>query len=142
MKNGEYILVTAPDSYPGKKYRDRYCYEHHLVYWQHYGVVPKEDEVIHHIDENKHHNVIENLELLLRSEHSTNHTLSRKRKYVLLKCPICRTVFERLHNRTHLAKKTRATCCSRECGYTIAKIDNIEKLLEGHVIKEYRKVSC
>ena len=40
MKNGDYILVKAPTNYPGKKYRNKYCYEHHLVYWQHYGIIP------------------------------------------------------------------------------------------------------
>lgn len=141
MRNGEYILVIAPDDYLGKKYRGRYCYEHHLVYWKHHGIIPKENEVIHHIDGNKHHNVIENLELQLRVEHSMNHTLLRERKYVLLKCPICNVIFERLHSRTHLSKKTRATCCSRKCGGKLSRIDNIDSLLEGHVVKEYRKLS-
>lgn len=31
MKNGDYILVIAPDWYRGKRYRGKYCYEHHLV---------------------------------------------------------------------------------------------------------------
>lgn len=139
MRNGEYILVIAPDDYPGKKYRGRYCYEHHLVYWQHHDIVPKKDELIHHIDGNKHHNVIENLELQLRTEHTAHHNRLEGRKHVLLKCPICNIVFERLHSKTHLSKKTRATCCSRQCGYKLSKIDDITSLLEGHVVKEYRK---
>ena len=31
MKSGNYILIKAPDNYPGKKYRGKYCYEHHYV---------------------------------------------------------------------------------------------------------------
>ena len=112
-----------------------------MVYWQHHGVAPNENEVIHHIEGNKHNNVIENLELQLRSEHNSYHSRERKRKYVILKCPICNVVFERLHSKTHLAKKTRATCCSRKCGYQIGQIDDIEHLLDGHVIKEYKKIN-
>ena len=33
MINGDYILVVAPDDYPGVRYREKYCYEHYLVYW-------------------------------------------------------------------------------------------------------------
>lgn len=58
MKNGDYLLAVAPENYPGKRYRGRYCSEHTLVYWQHYGIVPNKDEVIHHIDGNKHNNDI------------------------------------------------------------------------------------
>ena len=35
MKNGKYILVKAPANYLGKKYRNKYVYEHILNYWTH-----------------------------------------------------------------------------------------------------------
>lgn len=72
MKNGKYIIVIAPESYTMKKYRGRYCYEHHLVWWEHNGNIDK-DEVIHHKNGDKHDNRIENLCVLSRSEHASEH---------------------------------------------------------------------
>ena len=73
MKNGEYELVIAPEGYPGKLYRDRYAYEHRVVWWKTTGTLPKEDEVIHHLNENKRDNRFENLTVLSREAHSKIH---------------------------------------------------------------------
>ena len=73
MKNGPYELVVAPQDYPGMKYRGRYCYEHHLVYWQSHGILPGPGEVIHHINEDRRDNSISNLELMDGGEHTGNH---------------------------------------------------------------------
>ena len=74
MKNGPYELVIAPDDFPGKKYRDIYCYEHTLVWWINTGVIPKSNEIIHHKQPgNKRDNRFENLELLTNSEHAKLH---------------------------------------------------------------------
>ena len=68
MKNGSYTLIIAPKNYPGKKYRDRYCYEHHYVYWKKYKRTVKNGEVIHHKNENTRDNDINNLELISYKE--------------------------------------------------------------------------
>lgn len=73
MRNGNYELVLAPEDYPGRKYRGRYCYEHRLVVWQKTGQLP-DDLVIHHINENKRDNRISNLQVLTREEHTHLHT--------------------------------------------------------------------
>jgi hypothetical protein len=74
MKNGEYIMVVAPEYYPGKRYRQRYVYEHVLVWWLNTGeVINTKTHLVHHINENKHDNIFSNLELLTRSEHSKHH---------------------------------------------------------------------
>jgi len=42
MKNGPYEMVIAPEEYPGRRYRNRYVYEHQLVWWKNTGkLVPK-----------------------------------------------------------------------------------------------------
>ena len=92
-KNGKYILVKAPSEYPGKLYRSKYCYEHHLNYWLFYKILPKEDEIIHHKDENTHNNEITNLILLKREDHSKDHR-SIGRKTLLIECPGCKNTFE------------------------------------------------
>lgn len=115
MKNGDYILVIAPDNYPGKKYRNRYCYEHHLIYWQHYGIVPNENEIIHHKDGNKHNNDINNLVLITKKEHDSYHNRLRKHHWILLKCPTCNKLFTLPYRQSHIVKKYKASYCSKEC---------------------------
>jgi len=115
MKNGDYILVIAPSDYPGKIYRNKYCYEHHLVYWQNYHVVPSENEVIHHIDGNKQNNNIDNLQLTSREKHSAHHGENKTRKMVLLRCPTCEKLFQLEKRQSFLQKNSIASYCSREC---------------------------
>lgn len=78
MKNGPYELVVAPPEYPGKLYRNKYCYEHHLVWWLGTGNLPASDEVIHHRNEQKRDNRFENLELKTKARHTTEHNVSRR----------------------------------------------------------------
>lgn len=74
MRNGPYELVIAPAEYPGKKYRDRYVYEHHLVWWKATGEVPDyQVGNIHHKNGDKRDNRVENLERISRSRHSVLH---------------------------------------------------------------------
>ncbi len=77
VRNGPYLVVVPPDGYPGPIYRGRYAYEHHVVYWKVYGVVPGRGQIIHHENENKHDNRIENLKLMTHSEHSRHHQKMR-----------------------------------------------------------------
>ena len=73
MKNGPYILVIAPPNYPGKRYRSRYCYEHHLIWWTETGQLPEDGYLIHHKDHNKHNNDFSNLELISVTQHNQLH---------------------------------------------------------------------
>lgn len=142
MKNGDYNLVIAPDGYPGKKYRGKYCLEHHLVYWQTYGIVPNKDEVVHHKDGNKRHNEPDNLELLARKTHSQEHTLTRGRTMVELKCPICGEMFVREKRQTYLQKNnTNYTCCSRRCAGKFTHLTEQEKEFKASdmFIREFRE---
>lgn len=134
MRNGEYELVVAPDDFPGKKYRGRYCYEHTLVYWEHTGIVPRSDECIHHKNEKKRDNRFENLELKKKGDHSKEHTQERGRAFVRLRCPSCHKIFEREKRRTHLVKKSSATFCSRRC-IGRGPAGNVE-----NVVAEFKKI--
>ena len=93
MKNGPYELIIAPEDYPGKKYRQRYAYEHHVVYWQHTGHVLQEGENIHHKNENKRDNRFINLELIKHIDHIEKHLSQRMITYAKLECPICKKIF-------------------------------------------------
>jgi len=75
MKNGKYILVICPDGYPGKRYRNRYAYEHIVEFWKKEGRIPYADHVVHHINEDYHDNSWQNLQEMLKSEHTKHHQI-------------------------------------------------------------------
>jgi len=121
MKNGEYILIKAPKNWEGKKYRNKYCYEHHFVYWIHYGIIPKEDEVIHHKNKIGTDNNIDNLKLMTVSEHNILHLKERKGQkpiYLIeLTCSFCKKKFFRKHAPTiyKMKKGQKHFYCNRSC---------------------------
>lgn len=81
MKNGDYLLIVAPKDYPGKKYRNKYCYEHHYVWWKNTGELISYEDSLHHINGDKHDNRFENLEKVSRREHPSKH-FNKTSKYV------------------------------------------------------------
>lgn len=118
MKNGPYEMVVAPKEYPGRKYRSRYVYEHHLVWWQRTGEVVPDGCLIHHKDENKRNNKFRNLELKSISDHSKDHAKSRIRRQKL-KCSSCGSKFEMAASDYRYKYKVgqRNFYCSRACSY-------------------------
>lgn len=93
MKNGPYELVVAPENYPGFKYRGRYVYKHHLVWWKNKGQLVPKGFVLHHKNEDKRDNRLRNLELKARSDHAKDH--ARPKTMVDLVCAWCGTGFQR-----------------------------------------------
>lgn len=81
MRNGPYILIVAPDWFSGKRYRGKYCYEHHAVWSKKNGAIPS-GSIIHHRNGSHTDNRIENLELMTSSQHSRHHLLLRGRSKV------------------------------------------------------------
>jgi hypothetical protein len=74
-----YKQIEVPSDYPGKRSRGRTAYEHHVIYWQVYGVTIKAGEIIHHKNGNRLDNRPENLELLTASDHMKQHWIENKR---------------------------------------------------------------
>lgn len=118
MKNGPYTLVIAPEDYPSKKYRGRYCYEHHLKYWKWFGKsVPKGYE-IHHKNGNHRDNRKCNLMLLTSAEHRRHHGDLLIEKYKRpAKCPTCKIIFFRRggYIRRKQKRNPRGIFCSKVC---------------------------
>ena len=119
MKNGPYELVVAPDKYPGKRYRGRYIYEHHLVWWQKTGEIIEPGFLIHHKNDDKRDNRYSNLEKKCRGVHTSEHMLQdRPAKRRKLICPVCKKSFERFLRiiKSTLKTRTNATLfCGRSC---------------------------
>ncbi len=133
MRNGKYTMVLAPKEYPGTRYRGRYCYEHHLVWWRSTGSLPGVESVIHHENEDTRDNRIENLSLLSRREHSSQHSSARGAAWVDMTCPACDAEFSRERRQTHLSKRTSSTTfCSRRCAAIGASHDQV-------ILREYRR---
>lgn len=116
MKNGPYELILAPADYPGKRYRGKYAYEHHVVYWYHLGIIPTREEVVHHINGIKRDNRIENLSLESLSKHSSLH---HKKEWPEIICGYCSkirrlkpsVITTRLRN-----SRWGKIFCSKSCG--------------------------
>ena len=86
MKNGPYELVKAPSAYPGKKYRGKYVYKHHLVWWRNTGDVVPDGSLVHHKNEKKRDNRFRNLELQNWGAHSSEHNRERAPDPVAVTC--------------------------------------------------------
>lgn len=118
MKNGPYELIIAPAKYPGKRYRDRYAYEHHVVWWRSTGAVPPKGFEIHHINGDHRDNRIDNLALLTEKEHRTVHANLSRKPPIEFKCDFCGKVKEIFARdlRFRRKKNKNGVFCSRKCG--------------------------
>lgn len=69
-----YYLVLKPDWYTGRT-GSKHVFEHHVVYCEHNGLteIDTSKYCVHHIDEDKTNNHIDNLLMLTYSDHSKLH---------------------------------------------------------------------
>lgn len=83
INSGGYKLIHSPN-HPNKDSYG-YVYEHRLVMEKYLGRYLRSDEIIHHINGKKDDNRIENLKLLTRQNHGTEHKLDMSNR----KCLLC-----------------------------------------------------
>ena len=117
MKNGPYELIIAPDNFPGKKYRNKYAYEHIVVYWKKTGIIPEKGYEIHHINGNHRDNKFINLKLITAHEHRLLHGKLNKVKKIIHKCDYCGNSHEIIARNYRFKKKKgqKYFFCSYRC---------------------------
>jgi len=72
-EKGQFVRTTGNTRYRGVQYNGKRMGEHQKIWIQKYGAIPR-GCVIHHIDENKLNNNIENLECRTYGEHNKIHS--------------------------------------------------------------------
>lgn len=146
ISKGDYQYALIPE-HP-KATKNGYVLLHRAIMENHLGRVLNENEVVHHKDGNKKHNVVENLEIMDRIQHSKMHSSECGRKVVLLICPWCKKEFIQYRNKTHLQKpsKYNCTCCSKSCRgklYRYIQLRGLTPILESaiseNVLAEYTR---
>jgi hypothetical protein len=128
VSKGDYMYVLIPDHPNATK--NGYVLEHRHVMEEHLGRYLSAKEEIHHKDEDKKNNNIDNLVLCAdRAEHAKYHTPGRT--MVTLECPVCGVEFTKEKHRTHLSGApylSDATCCSRSCGCKRGRLKQLGRL--------------
>ena len=139
VSKGDYNYAVVPD-HPNST-KNNYVLEHRIVAENNLGRQLKNNEVVHHINNNKKDNRWENLEVLKHDEHSRLHGDEKTTTYCKLKCPECLKIFERERGQTFLVKPTDATFCSRSCNgkFYHREKDEIQERLNENLIKVYEK---
>lgn len=118
MKQGSgYVLVKAPEGYPGHKYRGKYLLESHAVWWQRTGTLVPKGFVLHHENEIKDDNRIENLVLKELWRHTAEHRAKTPTPAMSLDCCCCKKEFKyRMYKYRWAIKQGQIRFfCSRKC---------------------------
>jgi len=110
---------------------DGYVYEHIQVYFEFHGIIPKEDDIIHHLDGNKMNNRHENLILLSKGDHSKLHAWLDSNRTINEEVECCK-----ICGRT-LQDKQRGFC-SIEC----YSIDSRKNIPSKEHLEELIKTNC
>lgn len=146
ISKGDYFYCIVRD-HPNRTKND-YVLLHRVIVENHLGRLLNADEVVHHINEDKKDNRIENLEVLTASEHAKHHKSSIGRKLLEIRCPECSKIFIREKRSTHIIKKTgRYTTCSKKCrGKFSRKIQlfgetyEVENAISGNILREFNSL--
>lgn len=130
MGNQAYTVISPPEDFPEKgKMAHGQAYEHHIVWWKNTGELPDEDEVIHHINEDKTDNRFENLEKKKNDEHSYDHHFNNVTRTMLGFCLECSDFVYKDFRNCYLNKSGGwGLFCGRSCGGKYSRKDQEEKL--------------
>ena len=139
VKKGDYLYAVVPD-HPNRT-RNNYVLLHRVVMENHLGRLLTEDEVVHHLNEDKKDNRIENLEVMTKEEHNRHHS-QIGRQNSILQCAYCHKIFARFTNQVNNNNKT-GHYCSRSCnGKANNTLDSkIGQPLPDELIQQIRELA-
>ena len=113
IKKGDYLYAKVAD-HP-KATKKGYVLMHRVVMENYLGRYLNDNEIVHHVNEDKKDNRIENLISMTHSEHTALHAAVGRAMENLV-CPECSKEFSREKRNTYLTKKMYInTFCSRSC---------------------------
>ncbi len=111
VSKGDYTYAVVP-SHP-KATAKGYVLLHRIVMENHLDRLLDDDELVHHRNENKKDNGIENLEVMSVAEHNRHH--AQEIAYISLVCANCGIEFSRRANQRSSMKGYTDAFCSRSC---------------------------
>lgn len=109
INKGGYLYALVPNHPNATK--NGYVLAHRVIVENHLGRLLTSNEIVHHIDGNKHHNDIINLKVMTQEDHVRMHK-STGRTIKFFKCPCCGKIFTK---ELRQIKKGRQAFCSRSC---------------------------
>ena len=141
IRKGDYDYALVPDHPFATK--NGYVLYHRIVMENEIGRILNEDEVVHHINNKRRDNRIENLKLMNSTDHNKLHGESAGKTFVIFQCPVCKTIFEK-EKRNSLDKgknkKSKLFFCSKGCSSKYQFLESKEEFTEN-IIKIYKKYS-
>ena len=146
ISKGDYYYCIVKE-HPNRT-KNNYVLLHRVIMENHIGKLLNTNEIVHHKNENKKDNRIENLEIFSVSEHSKHHRSNIGRSMLKLKCPECSTIFVKEKRSTHIGKKQgKYTCCSPKCrGKFSRKIqlkretNKVKNAISGNILREFNSL--
>lgn len=145
VSKGDYLYALVPE-YPNCT-KNGYVLLHRVIMENHLGRLLNTNEIVHHIDENKKNNLIENLQVMTKEEHNKYHGSKQGRLMVKLKCPICKKEFEIEKRKSFFIKPVKypCTCCCNRCRgilYRFIQMNGLTKQVKDAIsenfLSEYR----
>lgn len=135
IKKGDYIYALIKE-HPNATING-YVLEHRIIIENKLNRLLKKNEVVHHKDNNRHNNHINNLELLKIKDHCIFHGEQRKNR-IKIRCYHCNKEFE-LKNSQYKKrlKYNQNIFCSHACSGKVNGL--IKKPIDNIIIKELKK---
>lgn len=125
--NGYYVLQIGKNSW----------FLHRLIMENHIGRKLRDDELVHHINERKDDNRIENLQIMSKAEHMIEHRkgvfLNPNNTHTHKQCPMCKEIkphaeyYPDKYNSTNLRNNCKSCCSIKSAQY--------HKSLNSHPIR-------